>query len=146
MKTILTLITALLITVNLNAQKPNKNKVKALKIAHLTEQLNLTTKEAQAFWPIYNAHEEARNNLREKHRSVSIDDYNTVTEAEAKVMLETLNKLGETKHKLEEEYFKKLKGLLSAKKIVKLIGAERTFRHKMIDEFKHRHRGERPQR
>ena len=35
--------------------KGKKDKVKALKVAYITEELNLTTEEAQRFWPIYNA-------------------------------------------------------------------------------------------
>ena len=37
--------------------KKISEKLKALKVAHITEQLDLTKKEAENFWPIYNAHE-----------------------------------------------------------------------------------------
>ena len=33
--------------------RDKKEKVKALKVAYITEQLDLTTEEAQKFWPIY---------------------------------------------------------------------------------------------
>ena len=41
-----------------------RERVKALKIAFITEQLNLTETEAQKFWPIYNAFEDNNNKLR----------------------------------------------------------------------------------
>src|SRR4051812_2313664 len=35
-------------------QKSNGSRIEALKIAYLTKKLNLSTDEAQKFWPIYN--------------------------------------------------------------------------------------------
>jgi len=35
-------------------EKPNGGRIEALKIAYLTKKLNLSTEEAQRFWPIYN--------------------------------------------------------------------------------------------
>jgi hypothetical protein len=35
-------------------QKGNGSRIEALKIAYLTKKLNLSTEEAQKFWPIYN--------------------------------------------------------------------------------------------
>lgn len=35
-------------------QKGNGSRIEALKIAYLTKKLNLSTDEAQKFWPIYN--------------------------------------------------------------------------------------------
>ena len=51
--------------------REKKEKVKALKMAYITEQLNLTTEEAQKFWPIYNAFDEKQSELRhEKMRAI----------------------------------------------------------------------------
>lgn len=50
--------------------KKDGGKIESLKIAYLTRKLNLSTEEAQKFWPVYNkyaeelrlAHQEARQN------------------------------------------------------------------------------------
>ena len=73
-KKILIPVFALLLSVNLYAQKPNKEKVKALKVAHITEQLDLTAKEAQAFWPVYNTNEEANDKLRDNSGLKRLDN------------------------------------------------------------------------
>lgn len=39
---------------NENNQKPDGNRLEALKIAFITKRLNLTPEEAQKFWPVYN--------------------------------------------------------------------------------------------
>ncbi len=47
----------LFITHSLVAQNPNKvSCVQAIKIAFLTKELNLTSEDAQKFWPVYNAY------------------------------------------------------------------------------------------
>ena len=49
------------------AQKHEKrNKIKALKTAHITSELNLSSKEAEKFWPIYNASQEKEHSYRKK--------------------------------------------------------------------------------
>ena len=51
--------------------KKKREKVKALKVAYITEQLELTTDEAQKFWPIYNAFDEKQSELlHEKMRAI----------------------------------------------------------------------------
>lgn len=133
---------ALLLSVNLYAQKPNKEKVKALKVAHITEQLDLTAKEAQAFWPVYNANEEANNKLRDNSGLKRLENFDNVTEAEAKAHLDKIVTMELSRQQLQKEYFTKLSDILSSKKILKLMYAEKTFRRKMIQEFKERHCGE----
>lgn len=137
-------ILLLLLTVNMHAQRISKDKLKALKIAHITEKLDLTTKEAQDFWPIYNANEEARHKIREKSdlkHKLKGKNPEDLTEAEAKMLLDNIIKIEEERIKLQKSYYKKLQEVLSAKKIMKLMQADRSFRQKMIREFKERHRG-----
>ena len=41
---------------NAQKRKGHKEKIKLLKISYLTEQLDLTSLEAEKFWPVYNEH------------------------------------------------------------------------------------------
>jgi hypothetical protein len=50
----LTVGTAVMAQDDDGGDKKNGGKVEALKIAYLTQKLNLSTEEAQKFWPIYN--------------------------------------------------------------------------------------------
>lgn len=136
-------ILLLLLAFNLQAQR-HKDKIKALKIAHITDHLDLTEQEAQAFWPIYNANEDAKHLAREKsdlRRSLKGKNSEDLTETEAKAFLDTMIKMEEERVKLQKVYYQKLQKVLSAKKIMKLMQADRSFRQKMIKEFKERHRG-----
>lgn len=143
-KTLLISIFTLLLSVNLFAQRQDKNKLKALKIAHITEQLDLSETEAQAFWPIYNANEDLIEQVRKEaeaaRRNIRPD---ALTEAQAKAHLDALIKMEETRLKLHKDFYAKLQKVLSAKKIMRLMAAERAFRLRMLKEFKNRHRGDR---
>jgi hypothetical protein len=45
-------------------KQPNGGRVEALKIAYLTKKLNLSTEEAQRFWPIYNKYSDEIRKVR----------------------------------------------------------------------------------
>ena len=45
-------------------RKEMKEKIKTMKIAFITEKLDLSTSEAEKFWPIYNAFDKAQMKLR----------------------------------------------------------------------------------
>ena len=67
MKKYLLLIFTLCSFLMVNAQKrgsDGEEKVQALKIAFITQKLELTTPEAQTFWPVYNAYDEEVKKIR----------------------------------------------------------------------------------
>ena len=63
MKTITSIVFIISFSIFSFAQ-PNRDKIKTLKIAFITEKLDLSEKEAQQFWPVYNAFEEEHFKLR----------------------------------------------------------------------------------
>lgn len=139
------LLFALFVTTNVFAQRQDKAKIKALKIAHITEQLDLTKTEAQKFWPIYNANEEAENKLRVQSsiRRKSKKPEN-LTEGEAKSLLMDMQNIEKQRMELKSKLLSDLLEVIPAKKIIKLLQSERSFRQKMFEEYKKRHRGDRP--
>ena len=64
MKKVMILWMMSLVVLSVSAQKPNREakmeQMKAEKISFITQQLSLTTAEAQAFWPVYNEYEGKR--------------------------------------------------------------------------------------
>ncbi|MBU2929696.1 Spy/CpxP family protein refolding chaperone [Winogradskyella psychrotolerans] len=140
MKTIHTLILTLFISTSIFAQKLDREKIKALKIAHITEQLNLTETEAQKFWPIYNANEDAESKLREnstnRRKDMNVEE---LSESEAKSLLLAMEKVEKQKVELHSKMLNELLEILPAKKIIKMYQAERSFRQKMFEEYKKRH-------
>lgn len=139
MKQLYILIFAFLISTSVFAQRLGKEKIEALKVAHITEQLNLTKEEAQKFWPIYNANEEAEDKLREKSRKKRSEKRSEdLSEGEAKALLIYMMDVEKEKVALRNKLLQDLLEILPAKKIVALFQAENSFRRKMLEEYKKR--------
>lgn len=141
-------ILALFISASAYSQKKKKKKrisndrVKAYKIAYITDQLNLTEREAEKFWPVYNLHEEEIHKLRKTERGSikkiisngrSLDD---VTETESKEIVSSFTELQNRMHESRKSYLNKLKKILPYKKILKLQIAEREFKKKLFENLR----------
>ncbi len=132
----------LLMSVSVIGQNRHE-KVRALKIAHITEQLDLTEKEAQVFWPIYNANDKTSRKtiqeLRRLRRNIK-DSSETVSDNEALDLMTRLINLETNLHEQRVDFLKKLRKILPPRKILKLKVAEEDFKRKLLDRFK-KHRG-----
>jgi Skp family chaperone for outer membrane proteins len=119
--------------------QPNRDKIKTLKIAYITEKLDLSEKEAQQFWPIYNSYEEENSKLRsEAYQARKKINFETLSEEEAKQFLKE-TRLNEAKRQAaENDFIDRLTKVISAKKIILLHKIEDDFKRKMFDEFKKR--------
>jgi hypothetical protein len=73
MKQVLFFVMVCLISTGLFAQDDKQpkdgSKIEALKIAYLTQRLNLTTEEAQKFWPVYNKYVAEIRTARQQNRN-----------------------------------------------------------------------------
>lgn len=140
----------ILISTGLFAQRPNGNgqgpkheKIKTLKIAHITETLDLTSSEAEKFWPIYNQFDNAMMSLRQSQRMNSnsgkrkgkIDE---LTDKEANELIDKMLEMKTTELSYRKELVADLKGVLPPKKILKLQHAERTFKEKLLRQLRER--------
>lgn len=126
--------------------KEKREKVKALKVAYITEQLELTTEEAQKFWPIYNAFDDNQAELRhEKMRSI-LDRFKPgnvekLSEKDASNSLAQMEKIEEDLFNLKKKFIKDLQGVISAKKIIKLKKAEEDFNRELLKQMREKRRG-----
>ena len=139
MKTIVLYITIFLISASSFAQQ-NNSKIKALKIAFITEKLNLTETEAQKFWPIYNTFEKNTSKIKReeisKIRQEIRQNIGTLSDAKAN---ELLDRFLEAETKLFNEKIQlitKLREVISAQKIILLKVAEDEFNRRMLERMK----------
>jgi len=143
MKKKLTLSVLLLFTALSFSQdfKEKREKIKALKVAYITEQLELTTDEAQRFWPIYNANEEKQFELRHKKMRSIINKFENgglekLSDKEATSLIDQVESIEDELHDYNKKYIKELKTVISAKKIIKLKKAEDEFNRKLMKQFR----------
>lgn len=138
-KTLLILFALLLGTNLFYAQRPSWERIKTLKVAFITEEVSLTTEEAQSFWPIYNAFEEKKHAIRRKERTElkskveSIEDLNS---GESASLLDKYLAIQKEKHELEQDFISKIKNVISPKKTLLLLKAEEDFKKKLIQQYR----------
>lgn len=141
MKKLLPII-LLLVSLNLTAQHKNRERIKALKVSFITEQLDLSQKEAQEFWPVYNAFDAKTSKIKhEDIRSIRKeirDHFNDISDEEASYLIKRFNDAENNLHVLRMEFSKKLSKIIPAKKIILLKVAEEDFKKKIFEEFKKR--------
>ncbi len=121
--------------------KEKREKIKALKVAYITEQLDLTTEEAQKFWPIYNANDEKQFELRHKKMRSILNKFENgglekLSEKEATALIDQVENIEDELHASKKAYIKDLKTVISAKKIIKLKKAEDEFNRKLMKQYK----------
>lgn len=117
-------------------RKDWQEKWKAEKIAYLTDAMDLTSAEAEKFWPVYNKCE------REKKNSFKamLDAYKTLDEAiKAGKDDNEINSLidkyidAQTRGKdIDRKYVAEYRKILPSKKVAKLYIAEESFRRQQI--------------
>lgn len=142
MKKIISVLCALaLVSAVAFAQKPEKKgdkeqwreKARAEQVALITEELNLTEAEAQAFWPVYNEVQEQRREafkvqadaMKALKKAVEVGDKTTE-------LLDAYAQAKEQCYKIDAQALKRFKKVLSDEKVAKLVLAEEKFRHQQI--------------
>tara|TARA_R110000787_G_scaffold86285_7_gene184044 strand:- start:161 stop:613 length:453 start_codon:yes stop_codon:yes gene_type:complete len=127
------------------AQKPNSNgrgsnsdRIKTLKIAHITEELDLTSSEAEKFWPIYNEYNDAMMAIRKEQRSGKLrkEGIDALTDKEANILIDKMLEMKTMELNYKKELVSNLKGVLPPKKIIKLQQAEHSFKEKLLRRLK----------
>ncbi|MBQ4914810.1 hypothetical protein J8L85_10210 [Maribacter sp. MMG018] len=129
----------LLLTVSSYSQDKSKERIRTLKVAFITERLDLTPEEAQEFWPVYNGHEEKREALRKKKwielRS-KFKDAGALSEKEAQNLLDKYIKIEEEEEELDKVYLKEVSKVISAKKTLILMRSEDDFKRQLIKQYR----------
>ncbi|MEL4307655.1 hypothetical protein [Joostella sp. CR20] len=124
------------------AQKTSKHdQIKSLKIAYFTEHLNLSSEEAEKFWPIYNAHENKMHEIKfSEYKKLKPqlrgEGFENLSDADAKVILKKLEAIETNEYELNRKYTKDLEKVISAKKIILLKKLEDDFNRKLLDRLR----------
>jgi Skp family chaperone for outer membrane proteins len=139
------LIALLFLSINVIAQHKNWDHIKALKVSFITEELELSEKEAQKFWPLYNDYEKKTSDIRYHElraiRKEIKENSNTLTDDQAKILIDKISNAENRLHELKTNFTTKISTVISPKKIILLKVVEEDFKRKMFDELKKRKKG-----
>jgi Spy/CpxP family protein refolding chaperone len=114
-----------------------REKVESLKRAYLTDHLELSVKEAEKFWPIYNATEKQKAELRKVMREKQQALANAAkSEKDAIAAMEAIAQKKKEEAELELKLFKEVVPVLGVEKAVRLAESERQFQKEMMKALK----------
>lgn len=118
-----------------------REQIKQLKVAFITSELDLTTEEAEKFWPIYNAFDEKQFEIRhDKMRSfmkrMDKESVDKMSEKEAAALLSQMEDAEEKMLQLRKKLRSDLRPVIGSVKILKLKKAEDDFNRKLIKQIK----------
>ena len=122
-----------------------RDRIEALRVSYITTELQLTTSESQAFWPVYNEFRAEEQAIRKKYKPVK--KVEEMTEAEARMHLDkTLQRESEILD-LKTKYNERFLAVLPAQKLAMLTVIDRKFKERVLREMKERRAGDkRPER
>jgi hypothetical protein len=116
-----------------------KEQVKSLKVAFITEELKLTSNEAEKFWPLYNSFEEKQMELRKNKMKNYLDraeNTEKLTEKEAASLISQIQNTEDELHQIKKKFIVNLKNVLPSVKILKLKKAEDEFNRKLLQQYR----------
>lgn len=118
-----------------------REKIKALKVAFLTEKLALTSDEAQKFWPIYNAFEEKQFEIRYKklrslNKQLEENNDEKTSDKEALQLLSQFEIHEDEIYRMKKKFNKDLLLVLSPKKVLLLKKYEDEFNRKLLRQMR----------
>ena len=129
---------ALNIAQTTESEEASRKRIEASKVAYMTSYLDLSTIEAEKFWPVYNEYQAKSKALREQWGKRK--DYDQMTEAEASSMLDKYMDISAKRSTLKLDYMKRFRTILSDKKVLMLNRAESDFRKQVVKKYAERKR------
>jgi hypothetical protein len=115
-------------------QEERMERLETAKIAFLTQRIDLSSREAEKFWPVYNQFQnelqalmqQRKGDLQKQNQLSANDQIDRQLDMESKVL------------ELKKRYTREFAKVLSPEKIVKLFQAERDFKNELIRELRER--------
>ncbi|WP_405371141.1 MULTISPECIES: hypothetical protein [unclassified Nonlabens] len=127
-----------------HSNKEMHDKIKSLAIAHINKELNLSSEEAEKFWPLYNEVKDERSRLEKVKKNLIKKlegEFDTMTEKQAVAYVDEMVQLDQKIGATNLDYkHNEIIQVIGAKRFLKLKKAELDFRRKMIREYKERRR------
>ena len=116
-------------------RKKMKGKMEAQKIAFITQELDLSTEEAQQFWPVYNEYTKELEAIKKDRPNRREMQDKVLTDSEAASQLSTMIETEKRHTAIKEDYIGQMKNVLSIQKVAKLFRLEHRFKREMLNKL-----------
>lgn len=143
MKSIYTLLLLLFSTVLFGQDIDNRiERVKALRIAYISDKLELTPDEAQKFWPIFNQFDDKQFDLQRQKRQLmhklKPENASNLSDKETAQLMAEDDRIETEIQTNRRQLVKNLQGVIPNQKIIMLRQIEVEFKQKLLNQIKNR--------
>ena len=140
MKLYISLILLFISTITLSQNNDKLEKIKALRVAFISTKLELTSNEAQKFWPIFNEFDKNQTDLRKEKRMLMMklkhQNTSSLSDIEMQKLLDTSELLESNIQTNRQQLVKNLKGVISPQKIILLKQLEEDFKKTLLKQMR----------
>ena len=143
----LIMLTAMLPVTILIAQNPNRERLDAYRIGFFTKKLNLSSDEAEKFWPAYNDYQKEKNGLQQERRELIRNFNQNGSILSDKELTEIGDKLIGTfseESSMAESFHKKLKEVLPPAKVIFYYQAENQWKAQLLNQLQENRPAQKP--
>lgn len=139
LKTLFIIMLCPLFIFSQNISEEKRKKIESQKIAFITKALDLSSEEAQVFWPVYNDFSDEMKTIRKKRREVfskARKNRSSLTEKEIGIIIDERLKMEQETLDLKVKYNKEFQEVISNKQISALYHAEEEFKKELLHRIK----------
>jgi Spy/CpxP family protein refolding chaperone len=119
-------------------------KMESLRVGFLTRRMNLTTAEAEGFWPVYNTYRDSLQALhRERRRLLRAHQGGlaSMSDREIEAALDRIKATRTQEADLKAAYYERFKEVLPIRKVAQLYRAEHDFKRILLERLREHRRG-----
>jgi hypothetical protein len=122
----------------LSAQNPNLEKFSTYKIGFFTKKMNLTSQEAEKFWPVYNEYQKKKNSIQ-RDKIMLIRNFNQnesiLSDSQLTDMGDKLIKDISEESSLAVAFHNKIREILPPAKVIRYYQAENQYKIQLLKEL-----------
>jgi hypothetical protein len=124
-------------------QNNRKDRIETMHIAYLSDKLNLTSEEAEKFWPVYNQYKADQDELR-KQRQQNVQDVkqaggiDNMSDGDVQKLIANETDLETKELELRKKYVAKFQDVIPARKVAKFFIAEDEFKRYLLNQLRKR--------
>ncbi len=124
-------------------KQDRKDKVETMHIAYITQKLDLTTAEAEKFWPVYNEYKAGMDKLRgERQDNIEVvkkaGGIDNMSDGDVQKLIASETDIETRQLDLRKQYVDKFKQVIPIRKVAKFFVAEDGFKRYLLNQLRQR--------
>jgi hypothetical protein len=142
MKKVTVILFMLISSLTFGQNEKKLERIKALQVAFISTKLDLSSEEAQKFWPVFNEFNDKQLELRKQKKilmfKLKSENSGNLSDKEIQKALDDSESIDNNIQSNRNQFVKNLKGVISPQKILLLKRLEEDFKNTMLKQFKER--------